>query len=340
MTDYTLWFKKYIRDNISKIRKGTRNLPEDYKLYKDNKLSAVYAGNGMLSSNFIFGATFRNLPEKDNWELLNKLNNENNTVGVFKLPTDKILYTLTVTFLLEQIYKFFHTYAINPNIISEKEKLKYVRGQIHEVPQELIYTKFFSLTRDYFLNDRKFKFPVTAHYIPDKDKWRLHPGGYRQVIFGLFEKEDITVLGLYNKVRDKNYEYLTDIKSNQDVIDYFNIDDDVQLTLGLTGLGGRLLPNFAFDYVRYHSAFPIEFTDLIEFLDGVNIGSNFNFYHNSRKQLKVNRTIYIKAEDPTDLAQILKALLILPFFDSPQAPSIEGITFEIIEPDKAIPTAI
>lgn len=297
------------------------------QIFPNNRLPILTTKNMYINNNTIFGRTVNGLPEEsDVWDFLEKHQKPGYKVAIFDLDLDNIYYTLNLNYVLSIIQNYFKTYNSG---LSDEEALNELRydnhsTKAHEIKQNLIYIKFCTLTMDYITNNFKFNYPVTAHFLYDAKKWRLHPGGFRQVIFGLFGKEPETVIGLIHP--DYDLKVLKEISSCVDILDYFKLSyEDTQLNMALQGFGDRFLPNFSFDYDGYHNKFTDEYLNLVEFFDSINIYTNFHFEHKSRNQDKVKREVFVTVENNRDLALICKVLLVLPLIGTSYFNSIEGV---------------
>tara|TARA_B110000977_G_C11088504_1_gene495740 strand:- start:47 stop:850 length:804 start_codon:yes stop_codon:yes gene_type:complete len=254
---------------------------------------------------------FKTLPHSDSHpSLFFKYMQPGEKIGLATVDKDLLCYD-TIHNLKSEINNFL-SYGIHSNLnwntVDIHTKLY---KDSYKVPIEN-YCKLAWLTHDYIKN-KSFKHPVGIHWDMQSKKWIIHPGGSRQKIIHLFHQGPLKVLafntGGVKLLFDKTFLDYDDMKQ------YFNCPE---MYLCLVADQGSLIPHIHFNKERtIINSVHGYYIKLKKFFTKTKLVANFDlteFGYTVPKTYK--NTINITIEDSTSLKQQIRALCLVPNFDT------------------------
>lgn len=174
------------------------------------------------------------------------------------------------------------------------------------------YCKLVWLTRDYIEN-KSFKHPVGIHWDIHSKKWIIHPGGSRQKILHLFHQGPLKVLafntGGVKLSFDKTFLDYNDMKQ------YFSYPE---MYLCVVADQGSLIPHVHFNKEStIINSVHKYYIKLKKFFTKTRIIANFNLTEYGYSQPnKYKETVKVTLENPTDLTQQIRAMCLIPSFNT------------------------
>ena len=281
-------------------------------------------------------------PNIKNYDLLNKLvpfesntltNNQdqeslffrykksNENIGIVNIKKNDVFFRSPER-IYDLIYNFYKK-GVNTDYNELKNNKYQEWQQIHEM-----YCKASWISSEY-VSDGKFKYPFGAHYVPYLDKWELHPGGIRQIIYYLFGgSDDLKVVGFNtNGISadfDKIFYGLHEIRTH--------FDEDI-VEISTTAQYTTLIPHIHFDQPNLRNNLENKFNHIKNFWETTYIKSNFDLseFGISQDDKQYNNTLTIDVDGIDVFEKFknrIKALLLMPFIDESKV--VDKITFTYV----------
>lgn len=188
-----------------------------------------------------------------------------------------------------------------------KSYTQYENSKVYKSYQKYVgyYAKTVWLTKEYFENNKVFKYPLGLK-LNNNGKWDIHPGGHRNTVIYYFPNN--TILGLSHL---KTGSYVEVFNSCDELKTFFNTSD-----IGIEfNTSPEVHINSSFQYKLINDTR----TSLKHFFNTTFIDSNFDldeWGYNKNKLKKIKKHIKVTVSDQTDTSQIIRAFLLMPNFDS------------------------
>jgi len=169
------------------------------------------------------------------------------------------------------------------------------------------YIKTVWITND-LLEEGDFQSPMGAYWNPFNERWRIHPGGIRQVIAYLFCKDKITCV-TFNSGRKIKYKKV--FNSMEDMYKYFGHKN---INLDITQLKNLYIPNVHFNQNVLKTTINDWHKLVKEFYSTTEITGNFDITSlGYSPSLLTNKKRKINVEVETeDLQTVLRVWMLLP----------------------------
>jgi hypothetical protein len=202
----------------------------------------------------------------------------------------------------------FNKTGINLKVIWSQLELNtpsYIKYQTHLEN----YVKAVWLTKDYIINSG-FKNPIGVHWNLKLKKWNIHPGGSRQKILHLFEKQSIKTIAFNTSGIEVQFQKV--FNNLKDISNYYSSED---IFLTCVADYGSLVPHVHFDQNSILVSVEKQFNSIKKFYKRANIQANFDLTkwgYTPPVNYKFNVTITV--EDPLNNDNIIRAFLLLPSF--------------------------
>lgn len=261
-----------------------------------------------------------NLNNEDKIDFFYKYKNKDDELGIGLVEKTSIYFHNLLQIQNGAFQFFYQMYAQDPifpgnykdinvieNVVENTEK--YRIGSVLE-----LYVKISNLSYD-FLQNKHFNFFPNLHFNPSINKWIVHPGSGRQVVYYLFDDNSYIEGIVFNtKNKAENFKIQTKLNSKYDFINKLNIDLQHDV-IGISAKYGSLFPEIHYRRKSFKDNILLQYDRMFNFLDTHNITSNFGFthlsknYNNSRKPTD----IHIRLKHPEDVLDHIRSILLVPF---------------------------
>lgn len=247
-------------------------------------------------------------------DLFFKYKHEHESLGLASLPLKDLDFHSVTSDLVVNSITMFLTKGINGNIkevpiYCDEKKDEYVQYQLMFEN----YPKLVWLASEY-ISLKKFKNPIGVHWNSMNDIWNIHPGGSRQVIIYYFEKNsELEVLAFNNS--GKSLSFRKKFSSINEIKEYYKTQN---ISIICTANYGSLIPNVHFDQSDMKDSILNSIRQVQQFYKNTRIIANFDISRYGYKEnLSRNlETITVTVDDPRDQANINRAFILLPSFDT------------------------